>query len=145
MTVKELYDMIDRIAPFSTQMEGDNSGFLVGSAAQEVTGILFALDVTEPVSEEAAALGAPAAYRSPGHNLPLSIIGGRPRNGPRGRRAQFSPSSGSCCRQCSVKLNSVPAPFSLATHMSSSMRRSNSLAMDRPRPLPLPLWALSTL
>ena len=58
MTVKELYDMIDRIAPFSTQMEGDNSGFLVGSAAQEVTGILFALDVTEPVIEEAAALGA---------------------------------------------------------------------------------------
>ena len=58
MTVKELYDMIDRIAPFSTQMEGDNSGFLVGSAAQEVTGILFALDVTEPVIEEAAALCA---------------------------------------------------------------------------------------
>ena len=58
MTVKELYDMIDRIAPFSTQMEGDNSGFLVGSAAQEVTGILFALDVTEPVIEEAAALSA---------------------------------------------------------------------------------------
>ena len=58
MTVKELYDMINRIAPFSTQMEGDNSGFLVGSAAQEVTGILFALDVTEPVIEEAAALSA---------------------------------------------------------------------------------------
>ena len=58
MTVKELYDMIDRIAPFSTQMEGDNSGFLVGSAAQEVTGILFALDVTEPVIEEATSLGA---------------------------------------------------------------------------------------
>ena len=58
MTVKELYDMIDRIALFSTQMEGDNSGFLVGSAAQEVTGILFALDVTEPVIEEAAALSA---------------------------------------------------------------------------------------
>ena len=58
MTVKQIYDMIDRFAPFSTQMEGDNSGFLVGSASQEVTGILFALDVTEPVIEEAAALGA---------------------------------------------------------------------------------------
>ena len=58
MNVWDLYDMIDRIAPFSTQMEGDNSGFLVGSAGQEVTGILFALDVTDPVIDEAAARGA---------------------------------------------------------------------------------------
>lgn len=58
MNVQALYDMIDRIAPFSSQMEGDNSGFLAGSAGQEVTGILFALDVTEPVIEEASALGA---------------------------------------------------------------------------------------
>ena len=58
MTVKELYDMIDRIAPFSTQMEGDNSGFLVGSADQEVTAILFALDLTQPVIDEAVSLGA---------------------------------------------------------------------------------------
>ena len=58
MNVRELYDMIDRFAPFSTQMEGDNSGFLVGSAGQEVTGILFALDVTDPVIDEAVSLGA---------------------------------------------------------------------------------------
>ena len=58
MTVKDLYEIIDRIAPFSTQMEGDNSGFLVGSVSQEVTAVLFALDVTEPVIDEAVSLGA---------------------------------------------------------------------------------------
>ena len=58
MTVQHLYDLIDRFAPFATQAEGDNSGFLVGSAEQEVTGILFALDVTEPVIDEAVSLGA---------------------------------------------------------------------------------------
>lgn len=58
MTVQDLYDLIDRFAPFATQAEGDNSGFLVGSAFQEVTGILFALDVTEPVIDEAVSLGA---------------------------------------------------------------------------------------
>lgn len=57
MTVQDLYEIIDRIVPFALQMEGDNSGFLVGSASQEVTGILFALDVTEPVIDEAVSLG----------------------------------------------------------------------------------------
>ena len=58
MTVRQLYEIIDSLAPFASQMEGDNSGFLVGSASQEITGILFALDVTEPVIDEAVALGA---------------------------------------------------------------------------------------
>ena len=58
MTVQDLYRMIDRFAPFSTQAEDDNSGFLVGSASQEVSAVLFALDVTEPVIDEAFALGA---------------------------------------------------------------------------------------
>ncbi len=58
MTVQHLYDLIDRFAPFATQADGDNSGFLVGSASQEVTGVLFALDVTEPVIDEAVSLGA---------------------------------------------------------------------------------------
>lgn len=58
MTVKEIYGLIDRLAPFETQMEGDNSGFLVGSASQEVSAVLFALDVTGPVIDEAVSLGA---------------------------------------------------------------------------------------
>ena len=58
MTVQDLYNLINRIAPFDTQMESDNSGLLVGSAAQEVSTVLLALDATDPVIDEAAALGA---------------------------------------------------------------------------------------
>ncbi len=58
MTVQTIFDLINTVAPFDTQMEWDNSGLLVGSPSQEVTVILFALDVTEPVIDEAAALGA---------------------------------------------------------------------------------------
>jgi len=58
MTVKDLFDLIDRIAPFSSQAEFDNSGFLVGDGAQNVDTVLFALDVTEPVIDRAVSLGA---------------------------------------------------------------------------------------
>ena len=58
MTVKDVYDLIDHAAPFETQMESDNSGFLVGSASQIVNIILFALDVTSAVIDEAVSLGA---------------------------------------------------------------------------------------
>jgi dinuclear metal center YbgI/SA1388 family protein len=58
MNVQTVYNLIQTVAPFDTQMEYDNSGLLVGSPNQEVTSILFALDVTEPVIDEAAALGA---------------------------------------------------------------------------------------
>ena len=58
MKVQTVYDLIHTVAPFDTQMEGDNSGLLIGSPLQEVSRILFALDVTEPVIDEAVALGA---------------------------------------------------------------------------------------
>ena len=58
MNVQNVYDLIHTVAPFDTQMDGDNSGLLVGSPGQEVTCILFALDVTEPVIDEAVAVGA---------------------------------------------------------------------------------------
>lgn len=58
MNVQTIYDLIHTVAPFDTQMEGDNSGLLVGSPSQEVSCILFALDVTQPVIDEAAAIGA---------------------------------------------------------------------------------------
>ncbi len=57
-TVKEVYHILDDFAPFSTQMSFDNAGFLVGRGEREVTKILVALDITLPVVEEAAALGA---------------------------------------------------------------------------------------
>ena len=58
MTVREIYRLLDAVAPFETQEPYDNSGLLVGSPDQEVRGILFALDVTEAVSREAVSRGA---------------------------------------------------------------------------------------
>lgn len=53
VTVKEIYDEINRIAPFSLQESYDNSGLLVGSEDKTVTKVLMALDITKDVAEEA--------------------------------------------------------------------------------------------
>lgn len=58
MTVQNIYDLLNAVAPFETQEPYDNSGLLVGSPGQEVKGVLFALDVTEAVMDEALARGA---------------------------------------------------------------------------------------
>ena len=58
MTVHQIWQLIDAVAPFETQEEWDNSGLLVGDAEAEVQGILFALDVTQAVIDEALLLGA---------------------------------------------------------------------------------------
>lgn len=52
-TVKDIYNYIDIIAPFNTQEEWDNSGLLVGDGNSEVTKILFALDVTSDIINQA--------------------------------------------------------------------------------------------
>lgn len=46
MTVREIYDAIDRIAPFQTAMDFDNVGILVGDENVDVTKTLLCLDVT---------------------------------------------------------------------------------------------------
>ncbi len=56
--ILDFYKYIDSIAPFETQESWDNSGFLVGDGEREVTKVLTALDVTEPVLKEAEKLGA---------------------------------------------------------------------------------------
>ncbi|MBR2041220.1 MAG: Nif3-like dinuclear metal center hexameric protein [Oscillospiraceae bacterium] len=56
--VIDFYKFINSIAPFDTQESWDNSGFLVGDGNREVKKVLFALDVTEPVLNEAEEKGA---------------------------------------------------------------------------------------
>lgn len=56
-TVKDMYDLLDRKAPFRTQMDFDNAGFLVGRGDRDVTRVLVALDITPAVIEEAADKG----------------------------------------------------------------------------------------
>ena len=55
--VIDFYNYIDSIAPFATQESWDNSGFLVGDGEKEVDKVMLALDVTEPVLNEAAEKG----------------------------------------------------------------------------------------
>ena len=45
-TVKDVWNLLDRKAPFRTQMDFDNAGFLVGRGDQQVTRVLVALDIT---------------------------------------------------------------------------------------------------
>ncbi len=54
-TVKDIYDFIDSIAPFDTAEEWDNSGLLVGDEAKIVNKIIFALDVTDDIINQAVA------------------------------------------------------------------------------------------
>lgn len=58
LTVQQVYDFINERAPFETQLAFDNSGLLVGAPDHEVTGVHFALDVTNRVIDEAVANGA---------------------------------------------------------------------------------------
>ncbi len=58
MTVKEIYEYLDSIAPFDTAEEWDNCGLIVGSYEKEVKKIYIALDVTSDVLEDAISFGA---------------------------------------------------------------------------------------
>ena len=54
MNVQDIYGYIDHIAPFSTQLDYDNAGLLMGSGVAEVERVLVTLDVTFEVAKEAA-------------------------------------------------------------------------------------------
>ena len=58
VTVEKIYNYIDSIAPFDIQEDWDNSGFLVGDKNTEVSKILFALDVTSDIINQAIDCGA---------------------------------------------------------------------------------------
>ena len=60
MTVKDLYDFINTIAPFDTKAEWDNPGLLVGDENAEVTKAVVALDVTMAELAQAKRVGAQA-------------------------------------------------------------------------------------
>lgn len=57
-TVYEVYQLLQKKAPFELQLGFDNAGFLVGRGERLVSRILVALDITEPVIEEAINCGA---------------------------------------------------------------------------------------
>ena len=58
MILKEIYENLNKIAPFEYQEEWDNSGLLIGDMNAEVNRILVTLDVTDEVVEQAIAANA---------------------------------------------------------------------------------------
>lgn len=57
MRIKNVTDYLETIAPLSLQESYDNSGLIVGDAAQEITQVLVCLDATEAVIDEAIRKG----------------------------------------------------------------------------------------
>lgn len=58
VTIKQVYDWIDSVAPFEGAEEWDNVGILAGSAGQKVEKVLCALDFNAFVLDEAINMGA---------------------------------------------------------------------------------------
>lgn len=57
MKIKEIVNALERFAPLPLQDDYDNAGLQIGLTDAEVTGALLCLDVTEPILDEAIALG----------------------------------------------------------------------------------------
>ncbi len=57
-TVREFYDFLDYIAPFSSAESWDNSGLLVGSFEKKVERVAVVLDLNEETLEQAISLEA---------------------------------------------------------------------------------------
>lgn len=58
MTTLEIYNFINKIAPFETQMSFDNSGFLVGDENSDVSKVLLSLDISSDVIDECKQINA---------------------------------------------------------------------------------------
>lgn len=58
MTHAEIYDYINTLAPFSTQLDFDNAGFLIGDKNDTFLGGIVALDVTDSTIDYALSKGA---------------------------------------------------------------------------------------
>lgn len=57
MTVRDVYEFIDEVSPFSMQSSWDNSGLCVGSMGRQVKKVMVALDCTIEVAREAVQNG----------------------------------------------------------------------------------------
>jgi dinuclear metal center YbgI/SA1388 family protein len=57
MTIKDITNYLESIAPLAYQESYDNAGLIVGNASAEVSGVLVTLDSTEEVIDEAIAKG----------------------------------------------------------------------------------------
>ena len=83
-TVNDIYAFLNDLAPVRYQMDFDNAGFLVGDGSTAVERVLLALDITNEVIAEAAALHAQLIGFAPSAHLHTTA----PRDGGRSHRSQ---------------------------------------------------------
>lgn len=57
MKISEVYDFLNTLAPYNTQLPWDNSGFMVGNVEREIDSILLCLDCTNDVIQQAVSKG----------------------------------------------------------------------------------------
>ena len=53
MKIRELFDILNQIAPFALQEEFDNSGVQFADLEDDISNILLCLDVTAEIMQEA--------------------------------------------------------------------------------------------
>ncbi len=53
MTIREITEYIESIAPLSLQESYDNAGLIIGDKNEETNGVLLCIDITEKVLNEA--------------------------------------------------------------------------------------------
>ena len=58
MTIRDIFNWINDIAPFADQESWDNSGFMVGDLNRQCTGVVLTLDVTKEAVATAVSTGA---------------------------------------------------------------------------------------
>lgn len=58
MKVQQIVEWLNALAPFETAEGFDNVGLLMGDASAEVHSVVFGMDVTDALAEEAISLGA---------------------------------------------------------------------------------------
>ena len=83
-TVNDIYAFLNDLAPVRYQMDFDNAGFLVGDGSTAVERVLLALDITNEVIAEAAALRFEYNRFAPSAHLHTTA----PRDGGRSHRSQ---------------------------------------------------------
>jgi putative NIF3 family GTP cyclohydrolase 1 type 2 len=64
-TVQNIYDYLNKIAPFGTAMKSDNCGVLIGDSGADVKRVLICLDATNAVIDEAVEKSADLVIAHP--------------------------------------------------------------------------------
>ncbi len=129
MLVKEVLAALDRIAPFDTALDWDNSGLLVGDPDARVEKVLVALDATSQVIAEAAAGGAGLVVS----HHPVIFGGGRKRLLP-GDPAFEAAAAGVAVISAHTNYDMAPEGINLALARALGLENLEPLSRERVEP-----------